>query len=157
VKTVLDKERLQPELQPSTSVRALSLADESACRPGSVTRLPVTWQYSPECWLTYGLTSRGFSSVPGSFHALAELGRNWRVPGRRWRSQPGQYVGVRHARGFSLCWSSAGIRSGVVDLDVFDAQGGFVAAAASLRRCVLTVGLLVVTLNNQVSPKHRWG
>jgi hypothetical protein len=54
---------------------------ESACRPGSVTPLSATWQYSPKCWLTCGFTSHGFSSVPVSFHALAEQRRNWQIPG----------------------------------------------------------------------------
>ena len=43
-------------------------------------RLSVTWQYSPKCWLTCGFTSHGFSSVPVSFHALAEQRRNWQIP-----------------------------------------------------------------------------
>ena len=57
-------------------------AAESACRPGSVTPLSVTWQHSPKRWLTCGFTSHGFSSVPVSFQALAEQGRNWQISGR---------------------------------------------------------------------------
>jgi hypothetical protein len=56
---------------------------EPACRPGSVTPLSATSQYSPKRWLTCGFTSHGFSSVPVSFHALAEQRRNWRISGRR--------------------------------------------------------------------------
>jgi hypothetical protein len=57
------------------------MGGEPTCRPGSVTPLPVTWQNSPKCRLTCGFTSHGFSSVPASFHALAEQRRNWQTPG----------------------------------------------------------------------------
>ncbi len=54
---------------------------EPACRPGSVTTLSVTWQYSMECWLTCGFTSHGFSSVPVPFQVLTEQRRNCSIPG----------------------------------------------------------------------------
>jgi hypothetical protein len=56
---------------------------EPACRPGSVNWLSVTWQDSPKCSLACDFTSHGFSSVPVSFHALAEQRRNWQISGRR--------------------------------------------------------------------------
>ena len=55
---------------------------ESACRPGSVTPLPVTRQHSPKWWLTCDFTFHGFSLVPVYFHALAELRRNWQISDR---------------------------------------------------------------------------
>ena len=64
--------------------------NESACRPGSVTPLSVTWQYSPKCWLTCRFTSHGFSSVRVSFHALPEQRRNWQISGRRSARSPGR-------------------------------------------------------------------
>jgi hypothetical protein len=109
------------------SVEAFGEA-ELACRPGSVTTVSVTWEHSPKPRLTCGLTSHRFSSVPASFHALAELRRNWQIPGRRWHSRklheprPAQET-------FRLRWSSLGDWS-AVDLDVFDTQSRLVAIAA---------------------------
>ena len=63
-----------------------------ACKPGSVTPLSITWQYSPKCWLACGFTSHGFSSVPVSFHALAEQRRNWQIPSRVWADEEARAV-----------------------------------------------------------------
>jgi hypothetical protein len=51
---------------------------EPACRPGSVTTLSVSWQYSPACRLSCRFISHRFSLLPAVFGSLAELGRNWR-------------------------------------------------------------------------------
>ena len=111
--------------------RSGSLRGEPACRPGSVTTLPATWEHSPRDRLTCGFTSHYFSTVPASFHALAELRRNWQTSGRRWRSQPGSYLRTNPPREtIRPRWSSLGDRSVTVDLDVFDTQSRLVAIAA---------------------------
>src|SRR5690349_2696385 len=89
-------------------MKSLIRADaESACRPGSVTPLFVTWPNSAKCWLTCGFTSHSFSSVPGSFHALAEQRRNWQILSRVWADEEARAVlerasaswrSFRHAR-----------------------------------------------------------
>jgi hypothetical protein len=68
-----------------------------AQRPGSI---------PPECHLTWGFTSHGFSSVPVSFHALAEQRRNWQISGRllarsrhRLRTRTGPLPGERRPAG----------------------------------------------------------
>jgi hypothetical protein len=53
------------------------MVGESACRPGSVTALPMACDVPLPCHLTCCFTSHGFSSVLAFFRRLAELRRNW--------------------------------------------------------------------------------
>ncbi|SRR6266498_256391 len=82
-------------------------AGESACRPGSVTLLSVTWLDSSKCWLTCCFISHGFSSARVSFHTLAEQRRNWQISGRwRCRENSRPSGSSRTAKGRAPSWSS---------------------------------------------------